>query len=271
MTRRVVTALFVLTFISSLAAQTVPRDHGVFTVQKNEFLDSMKAASEKFLGQETAEERTFRLDFSSIDAPPSVEAFTRLWHLPPVSQGISGMCWCFSATSFYESEIHRLTKRTIKLSELYTVYWEYVEKAREWVRTRGTSYFGQGSESNAVPRIWKVYGIVPAEAYTGLKPGQTFHNHDPMFEEMQGYLNSVKEQNAWNEGVVLTTIRSILDNHIGSPPEKVTVNGVSMTPQEYLRTVVRLDDPASSAEARPFRPKVGFLNQTSLIFYNLLK
>ena len=45
------------------------------------------------------------------------------------------------------------SKKEVKLSEIYTVYWEYLEKARRFVRERGNSAFGQGSEANAVPRI----------------------------------------------------------------------------------------------------------------------
>jgi bleomycin hydrolase len=151
------------------------------------------------------------------------------------------MCWCFSGTSFYESEIARLGGREIKLSELYTVYWEYVEKARRFVQERGNSAFGQGSESNAIARIWRKYGIVPANAYTGLTGGQPIHDHDVMFAEMQHYLNTVKTNGAWDETAVITTIRSIMDHYIGPTPEHVTVSGKSLTPQEYLKEVVRLD------------------------------
>jgi len=151
------------------------------------------------------------------------------------------MCWCFSTTSFFESEIYRLTRREIKLSELYTVYWEYVEKAKEFIRTRGTSVFGQGSEANAVPRIWRKYGIVPASAYSGLLPGQKVHDHDPLFAEMSAYLQSVKAGQAWDEETVVRGIRSLLDHYLGAPPEKVTVDGKTMTPKEYLDKIVRLN------------------------------
>ncbi len=128
----------------------------------------------------------------------------------------------------------------MKLSELFTVYWEYVEKARRFVRERGESEFGEGSQANAVVRIWKTYGAVPAEAYTGLLPGRRFHDHATMFAEMKDYLQGVKAAGEWNEELVLSTIRAILNHHIGEPPGRVTVEGRSLTPQEYLRDVVRL-------------------------------
>ena len=224
-----------------LPAQGVHGDRAVFDSTKNEFLEKIRTESRAFGKREEAPVRALKMDFTVVGAPASPGEFTQYWHNPPVSQGLSGMCWCFSATSYFESEIYRLTKRAIKLSELYTVYWEYVEKARRFVRERGNSEFGEGSESNAVPRIWRKYGIVPAEAYTGLKPGQKFHDHGPLFAEMRDYLRSVKNQNAWNEEQVTGTIREILNHYLGVPPTTVEAGGKKLTPEEYLEKVVHLN------------------------------
>lgn len=124
---------------------------------------------------------------------------------------------------------------------MYTVYWEFVEKAREFVKTRGKSAFSEGSESNAVTRIWKTYGIVPFANYSGMLKDQTYYNHAIMFEELNGYLKSVKAENAWNENQVLETIKSIMNVYIGTPPAKVTVDGKEMTPQEYLKNVIKVN------------------------------
>ncbi len=232
-------SIFILT--QTTMAQQPVRNKGKFIEYKNEFLDSIKAESNKFLEKPEKKRMVFKMDFTGLDLPKSVNEFKTFWHNPPISQGLSGMCWCFSTTSFFESEIYRLSKRKIKLSELYTVYWEYVEKARRFVRERGNSEFGEGSEANAVIRIWKKYGIVPAKDYTGLKPGQKFHDHRAMFREMKNYLNSVKENNAWDEEAVLSTIKSILNHYIGTPPTKITVDNKQMTPQEYLKNVLKLN------------------------------
>lgn len=222
-------------------AQVERRDKAIFVEPKNEFMDSINKSLSNFYKKDTPPKKRMQPDFSTINAPKSVDEFTKYWHNKPVSQAISGMCWCFSATSFYETEIYRLTKREIKLSELYTVYWEYIEKARRFIQERGNSNFAEGSESNAVPRIWKTYGIVPADAYTGLLNGKPFHDHGKMFNEMNGYLQGLKTSNAWNEEENLTTFKSILNHHIGEPPKSVSVNGKQMTPKEYLEKVVKLN------------------------------
>jgi bleomycin hydrolase len=233
----IILSLILLLSISGLAQR---RDKAILVEPKNEFLDSIQKESNTFKQKETPPAKSLQTDFSLIPHPNSPDEFTKQWASAPISQGLSGMCWCFSATSFFESEMYRLTKRQIKLSELYTVYWEYVEKARRFVQERGNSEFGEGSESNAVPRIWKKYGIVPAESFSGLKPGQKFHDHREMYSEMNRFLQSLKTSNAWNEETALATIKSILNHYLGEPPTTVTVNGKQLSPKEYLDKVVQL-------------------------------
>ncbi|GAB4376292.1 MAG: C1 family peptidase [Calditrichia bacterium] len=217
------------------------RNTGSIQEYKNEFWDSIKTAADEFARKKEEPKKEFKMSFEGLDLPQSTEEFTQYWHQPPISQGRSGMCWCFATTSYFESEIYRLTQRKIKLSELHTVYWEYVEKARRFIRERGDSEFGQGSEANAVPRIWKEYGVVPAEAYTGLKPGQPFHDHDKMFQEMKDFLYSMKSNHAWNEETGIGTIRSILNHYLGEPPKTIEYDGKKMTPKEFLNKVLKLN------------------------------
>ncbi|PCJ82087.1 MAG: peptidase C1 [Flavobacteriales bacterium] len=216
------------------------KDKAEFVDYNNEFYGEIKKSLDG-PAAESKPHKVFRMDQSNIDAPKSINEFTTVWCQPPVSQGRAGTCWCFSTSSFYEAEIFRITKQKVKLSELYTVYWEYVEKAREYVRTRGGSFFGEGSETNAVARMMKQYGIVPANAYAGKKEELEYHDHKGMFSEMNSYLESIKKQNAWNEEIVISTIKSILNHHIGEPPSQITVNGKSMTPLEYMQNVAKIN------------------------------
>lgn len=239
-----ITSLFLLSIVlyTFVPAQQVERrDRTLFIERQRNFYDSIKISLSKYYEKTKEKKKDLLVDFSTFNPPTQNTEFTSYWHHPPISQGISGMCWCFSTTSFFESEIYRITKRKIKLSELYTVYWEYVEKARGFVRARGNQEFGEGSECDAVIRIWKKYGIVPAEAYTGLKEGQPFHDHSKLYTELSSYLKSVKETGAWNEDAVEATVRAILNYHLGEPPKTVTVEGKTYTPKEYLEKIVRLN------------------------------
>jgi len=196
--------LIIFSFQQSLNAQD-QKEKGAFVEEKdgyykNEILKSI----DEFNEPEKEKKKVFKLDFTGMDLPKSKDEFTSYWYNDPVSQGRTGTCWCFSTTSYFESEIFRLHQKKIKLSEKFTVYWEYVEKAKRYIKERGNSAFEEGSEANAVPRIWKMYGVVPAETYSGMLPGQKFHDHKAMIKEMQDYLNNIKSTNAWDEEAAIT-------------------------------------------------------------------
>jgi len=120
---------------------------------------------------------------SGKDFPADPDQYTQQWHNKPISQGNTGTCWCFSTTSFFESEVNRISGQKVKLSEMWTVYWEYVERSKYFVDHRGEMNFGEGSETNAVAKIYKKYGVVPEDAYNGINYGANFHSHRPHYRQ----------------------------------------------------------------------------------------
>lgn len=236
--------LFVLIFFSInniIISQEINRHHGKFIESKSEFREDMTKTAKEFKTLEKEPELRFKMDYEGLDLPNDPKVFTSYWHNDPVSQGLTGTCWCFSSTSFFESEIYRQTNQKLKLSIMHTVYWEAVEKARRYVSERGDSHFSQGSEANATIRIWKKYGVVPYDIYSGLKEGQQYHDHGQMWKEMNTYLKHIKATSNWNEAVVLSTVKSILNHYLGEPPTSFKVNGKKMTPHTYLKKVVKID------------------------------
>lgn len=189
---------------------------------------------------EEKKERQLVLDSSGIERPKATD-FSRIWHFPPKRQGWTGTCWSFSTTSFLESEIYRLSGRQIKLSEMYPVYWEYVEKVRAWVKSKGQSLVDEGSQSRAVLRRWQQYGIVRESDYPGILPGQPFFDHEPLMEELKSYLDYVAANSFWDEEKVVAYTRLILDKYMGPPPSRIELDGRSLTSLEYFRDVVRLN------------------------------
>lgn len=202
------------------------------------------------------------MDQPKMDLPNDPSLYTTAWCQKTKSQGNTGTCWCFSTTSLYESEVYRLTGKQVELSEMYTVYWEYVEKARRFIEKRGDSNFDEGSEGNAVARIMKEYGAVPESAYVGLLNNRKFYTHEQMFSEMNSFLQSLKTSNAWNEEYALSTIKSILNHYMGVPPTQFTVNGKVFTPDSYLKDYLTInpDDYIEilSYEGQPFWKQVEY-------------
>ena len=188
-----------------------------------------------------APDKRFQMDQSGMNLPNERGEYEEIWAQATLSQGNAGTCWAYGGTSFFESEVKRLQAKEVKLSEIYTVYWEYVEKAREFVRTRGESHFSQGSQANAVTRMIKMYGAVPETAYDGLLHGRKYHTHDAMMQELKTYLKHIKANAIWDEAQVISTVRAILDYHIGAVPERFEYDGKTWTPKtfrdEYLKIV----------------------------------
>ena len=232
--------LIVLILTAALWPQEVRRDKAEFVPKKNPFYEKITNELKDHYRKPKEPKSEFKMDLTGLEVPTQIDQFTTLWHNTPLSQGRTGSCWSFSATSFFETEIYRLTGRQVKLSEMYTVYWEYVEKARRYIRERGNSLFDEGSMLNALPRIWSRYGIVPEEDYPGLPAGQPFHDHKQMAAEMKTYLQSMQKVNFWNEDDILANIKSILNHYMGEPPLKIISEIGEITPLEYLNDVLQL-------------------------------
>jgi bleomycin hydrolase len=234
-------SLIILSFQPQLSAQD-NKNKGVFEEEKDGFYkNEILKSIDEFNEPEKEKKKSFKLDFSGMDIPKSKDEFKSYWFNDPVSQGRTGTCWCFSTTSYFESEVFRLHQKKVKLSEMYTVYWEYVEKAKRFIKERGKSAFEEGSEANAVPRMWKMYGVVPIEAYSGLLPGQTFHDHTAMHKEMKSYLENIKATFAWNEDEAIKVIKSIMNHYMGEPPTEFYFEGSKYSPKEFLNNYIKLN------------------------------
>lgn len=245
MKREILFVTAILCFSQCVIINGQNKDKAVFRESKpgfyqNSILRDDREVREK--SEPVSTSRNFVVDLSSVSLPNKFDLYrNRQWHNAPVSQGNTSTCWCFSTTSFLESEANRMNKIQVKLSEMYTVYWEYVEKVKRYVQQRGNSAFAEGSEANAVTRMWKKYGVVPEESYTGLLDGRKYHNHDAMFNEMNKYLASLKANSSWDEESAVATIKSIMNHYMGVPPAEITINGKKITPLQYLNDVLKLN------------------------------
>ena len=237
------TQLFVLfiLFCSTSFAQSSEKNRASYIETNNDFYKKTLKDLDEFYRDSSEIKKSLQMNYDGIDIPISIDEFKVYWHNPPISQGVTGTCWAFSTTSFFESEIYRLRSEKIKLSELYTAYWEFVEKARRFIQKRGDSYFEEGSEGEAVKLNWQRYGTMPAEAFSGLLKDQPNHDHRKLFKEMNSYLESVKSTNAWNEEENLKTIKAILNHYLGKPPETFEYKGKLQTPKEFFNNVVALN------------------------------
>jgi bleomycin hydrolase len=158
---------------------------------------------------------------------------------PVQSQGQTGTCWSFSATSFFESEIQRLTKSPVVLSEMYVVRKAYELKAEKYIRMDGKVNFSEGGAFHDVPLVIEKFGIVPYEVYTGLN-GTSTYNHGEMFTQLNTLMSDMISRLGAPEGITDEWKRKyndILNRGIGKDIETFEYNGVRYTPQTYAASL----------------------------------
>lgn len=158
-------------------------------------------------------------------------------------QGSSGTCWSYSGNSFLESEMIRMGKQPIDLAEIFTARMSYHDKAKLYVLNNGTGItWGEGGALHDVINMFRKYGIVPQETYTGLVNGQTRNNFAEMSEVIKEMLNvyaknpSKKLSANW-----LDDIDSMLDAYLGKIPETFTYNNKKYTPKTFAKEVVGIN------------------------------
>jgi bleomycin hydrolase len=109
---------------------------------------------------------------------------------PVISQGRTGTCWSFSTSSFLESEIIRLTGKSIDISEMYTVRNTYPLKAQNYVMRQGKAQFSEGGLAHDVINSVRDYGLLPQEAFSGLFASEESHNHAEMVAVLEAMVKT---------------------------------------------------------------------------------
>jgi bleomycin hydrolase len=191
--------------------------------------------------KERLEEQELVSSLPAKERPASPEVFGQVFHLPPAPQYYTGTCWSYASTSFLESEVLRISKKKVKLSEMATVYFEYLAKASRFIRERGDSLLAQGSESNAVIRVWKEHGAWTHEAFPGFVGEDPRHDHLRMFRELEAVIQSVEEKSLWDEQASLLMLRAILDRHLGRPPSGFQFEGRTLTPRAFMTEILKIN------------------------------
>ncbi len=161
---------------------------------------------------------------------------------PVKNQYRSGTCWSFSGLSFIESEMLRIGKSEVDLSEMFVVWHAYSDKAVKTVRVHGSLNFGGGGAFHDVTNVIRKYGIVPEEVYSGLNYGEEKHVHGEMDNLLKKYVDGVIE----NKNRKLTPVwhqsfDGILNSYLGEIPESFEYEGTKYTPQSFATDFVGLD------------------------------
>lgn len=185
----------------------------------------------------------------SLDANKSDSAkkfkFTTIIDLedsPVKNQGSSGTCWSYSGNSFLESEMMKSGKEFVDISEIYTARCAYIERAKNYVRMHGNIGWGDGAELHDVVAIYKKYGAVPYEVYTGLNYGTSKNKFGEMQAALEGMLKGIVEnKNGKLTKNWLPAFTAALDAYLGKVPESFIWKGKEYTPLTFANEVVGLN------------------------------
>ncbi len=166
-----------------------------------------------------------------------------------LNQGNTGTCWSFATMSYLESELERINGKPVDLSEIYPVYFTYLEKGKRYIRHYGKSQLSQGGLSHDIMMIIKKYGIVPQSAYTGILPGEKGHAHSELERVIiamaKAYAGKapkklrpgrVKRVSAKMEGA----FRGVLSAYLGELPKTFKVGERMVTPKQYADEILKV-------------------------------
>ena len=153
---------------------------------------------------------------------------------PVKDQNKSGTCWSFSSSSFIEDEILRKTGKEVDLSEMWTVRNCYSDKAKRYVRLYGETNFAGGGSGADIFYVWRNYGMMPEQAYSGLNYGEDKHVHAELHDVLSAAVTAITKKpakrlsTAWPK-----VVEGILDAYLGEVPETFVYEGKTYTPRSF--------------------------------------
>lgn len=160
------------------------------------------------------------------------------------NQNRAGTCWCYSTMAFLESELLRMGKGEYDLSEMFTVYHTYQDRADMAVRTHGDASFSQGGSFYDVIYGMEAFGLVPEEEMRpGVMYSDTLSNHgelSALTDAMVGAMAGGKVKKfQYDEDYNLLwkkAVAAVHEVYLGKVPEKFTYKGKEYTPKSFYES-----------------------------------
>jgi bleomycin hydrolase len=154
----------------------------------------------------------------------------------------SNTCWSFSGLSFLESEMLRLGKPEVDLSEMFIVRFTYSEKAKRYIRMHGNHNFSAGGAFHDVTNVISEFGIVPESVYRGLENGASKHMHYEMDNILKQQVDEIINNSKIKQSKVCgEAISTTLNKYLGEVPQNFEFDGKKYTPQTFAADYIGLD------------------------------
>jgi bleomycin hydrolase len=123
---------------------------------------------------------------------------------------------------------------------MFPVYYGFIEKAKEYIKTRGQSRFSPGDLFTTVPEVIRSYGILPEDVYRGQAVEHPTFNHTVMEQEISDLKERIVKEGTWNEAIIIEEVKNILNENLGEPPTSFSFRGETFTPISFAEKYVNL-------------------------------
>lgn len=180
-----------------------------------------------------------------LNAQPASEARLPTIHLTDSvfctevkDQSQSPTCWAFGSNSLFESDLFKKHNVRLNLSEMFIARYAYIDKARQWLATKGKTYYEGGGQFHDVIRIINKYGIVPEEAYNGRPNGEFNHNHARLDTAMKKMAEGLLQQGKTKlNDKDLLQMNDTLDRYLGKLPEIFWFDFKPYSPKTFAKEI----------------------------------
>lgn len=158
-------------------------------------------------------------------------------------QAQSPTCWTFGTNSLFESDLIKKNGTELNLSEMFIARYAYIDKAKKFLATGGTTYYAGGGQFHDVIRVINKYGITPEEVYNGRPNGEEHHDHAKLDTSMKRYVNNLKDKGKKElSREDEKNLNDTLDHYLGKVPQVFFYKGKSYTPLSFAKDVVKFDN-----------------------------
>lgn len=177
---------------------------------------------------------------ASASAPATIRLIDSVTCTSVRDQGQSPTCWAFGTNSLFESDLIKKYGFTLDLSEMFIARYAYIDRAKQWLATKGKTYFAGGGQFHDVIRVVNNYGMVPEEAYSGRPNGEFSHSHSRLDTAIKRLGDKFLREGKTSLGSSdLKQFNDTLDKYLGAVPENFWYKSKQYTPKTFAQELVQ--------------------------------
>jgi bleomycin hydrolase len=185
----------------------------------------------------------FVLSSSTFSQSEKIDIIRQLPATNVKNQLMTNTCWSFSTVSFLESELLRLGKGDIDLSEMFFVRNTYPAKAVNYIRMHGNATFGPGGQAHDVINVMKDKGLLPVQVNTELFVNENKLDQIEMDSVLLAHIKNLISDEKKPSADWIVKFGSLIDSYMGKFPESFSYNNREFTTESYYKsTGLNADD-----------------------------